>query len=329
MIYLDGASGKAMAKRFNVNAITRDKEYDLTMGTKGSKVLYFTANPNGESEIVNIQLSPGSSAKKKIFDFDFADIAIKGRGSQGNVVTKYPVKKITQVSVGKSSLGAMRIWLDEVSGKLNQDERGKYLGAFDTGCKLITLYKDGAYEINDLDLTKKFDVNNIFEIGKFEEKTVVSAVYHEGEKGWTMVKRFRIETSTQDQKFYFLPEAPGTKLYLATIANHPVIAYHWKSGGQSHEKSMELSQFIEVKGWKALGNKLTEGKLTKVLLAASAKEEPENEEAELTDNKPKITADPVIPPDQTVRQGTLFDDVPPPPDTKNKLSTGDTIEFDV
>ncbi|MCZ2339663.1 MAG: DNA gyrase/topoisomerase IV subunit A, partial [Chitinophagales bacterium] len=175
----------------------------LTQGTKGSKLLYFTSNPNGESEIVNIQLTQSSSAKKKSFEFDFADLAIKGRNAQGNTVTKYPIRKITQVSVGKSSLGAMKIYMDEVSGKLNQDERGKYLGDFDTGSKLLTVYKDGAYEVNDLDLTKKYDVNNIVEIGNFDDNSVISAVYYEGEKGWTMVKRFKIETSTQDQKFVF------------------------------------------------------------------------------------------------------------------------------
>jgi topoisomerase-4 subunit A len=212
LIYLDGQSGKAMAKRFSVTAITRDKEYDLTQGTKGSKILYFTANPNGESEIVNVQLTQSSTAKKKVFDFDFADLAIKGRASQGNVVTKYPVRKVTQVSVGKSSLGAMQIYMDEVSGKLNQDERGKYLGAFDTGSKLLSIYKDGSYEVNELDLNKKYDVNNIVEIGNYTEHSVISAVYFEGEKGWTMVKRFKIETSTMDQKVIFLPETAGTKL---------------------------------------------------------------------------------------------------------------------
>lgn len=328
MIYLDGASGKAMAKRFNVTAITRDKEYDLTMGTKGSKVLYFTVNPNGESEIVNIQLSPGSSAKKKMFEFDFGELAIKGRGSQGNLVTKYPVKKISQISVGKSSLGAMKIWLDEVSGKLNQDGRGKYLGAFDTGCKLLTLTKDGAYEINDLDLTKKFDVNNIIEIGKFTEESVVSALYFEGEKGWTMVKRFKIETTTQDQKFHFLPDSAGTKLYFATLANQPLVHYQYKAAGQAFEKELEVETFIEVKGWKALGNKLLDGKLTKVTLVASATPEAEVKEDQEEDTPPSATEKTPPKIEGEVKQGSLFDQEP---DDKggDKLSAGDTIEFDV
>jgi topoisomerase IV subunit A len=262
-IYADAKSGKSYAKRFNVTAITRDKDYDLTQGHKGSKVLYFTANPNGESEIVNIQLSQASTARIKSLDFDFAELAIKGRASQGNVVTKYPVRKVTQVSVGMSSLGAMMIYMDEVSGKLNQDERGKFLGAFDTGTKLITLYRDGSYEINELDLTKKYDVNNILDIGRLQEETVVSAVYYEGDKAQTMVKRFKIETSTMDSRFIYLPETNGTKLYFASLADQPVVTYSYKAGGAKVEKEVELASFIDVKGWKALGNKLIDAKLLK------------------------------------------------------------------
>jgi topoisomerase-4 subunit A len=276
MIYLDGKSGKAYAKRFNVTAITRDKEYDLTQGSKGSKVLYFTSNPNGESEIVNLQLTQSSTAKKKVFDFDFAELAIKGRTSQGNVVTKYPIRKVTQISVGKSSLGAMQIYMDEVSGKLNQDERGKYLGAFDTGSRLLSIYKDGSYEVNELDLNKKYDVNNILEIGNYTENSVISAVYFEGEKGWTMVKRFKIETSTYDQKFIFIPETTGSKLYFASLDKAPLIRYSYNVGKIKEEKEVSLLEFIDVKGWKALGNKLIDAKLIKIEKLASDFQEDDN-----------------------------------------------------
>jgi len=276
MLYLDGKSGKAYAKRFNVTAITRDKEYDLTQGSKGSKVLYFTSNPNGESEIVNLQLTQSSTAKKKVFDFDFAELAIKGRTSQGNVVTKYPIRKVTQISVGKSSLGAMQIYMDEVSGKLNQDERGKYLGAFDTGSRLLSIYKDGSYEVNELDLNKKYDVNNILEIGNYTENSVISAVYFEGEKGWTMVKRFKIETSTYDQKFIFIPETTGSKLYFASLDKAPLIRYSYNVGKIKEEKEVSLLEFIDVKGWKALGNKLIDAKLIKIEKLASDFQEDDN-----------------------------------------------------
>ena len=333
LIYLDGKSGKTYAKRFNVTSITRDKEYDLTQGTKGSKILYFTSNANGESEIVNIQLSLGSTAKKKVFDFDLADLAIKGRASQGNIVTKYPVRKITQISVGKSSLGAMQIYMDEVSGRLNQDERGKYLGAFDTGSKLLSIYKDGSYEVNELDLNKKYDVNNIVEIGNFTEDTIISAVYFEGEKGWTMIKRFKIETSTMDQKFNFIPETSGTKLYFASMDKSPVVRCQYNAGKTKESKDVEIIDFIDVKGWKAMGNRFIDSKLIKVeklesddAEAEETKEinnEDKSDELKTTANKPET-------PLPSGRDETKTDADKPDSPNKNKpgYKPGDTIEFD-
>jgi topoisomerase-4 subunit A len=334
LIYLDTKSGRSYAKRFNVTAITRDKEYDLTQGEKGSKLLYFTSNANGESEIVNVQLSQGSTAKKKVFDFDFADLAIKGRTSQGNVVTKYPVRKITQVSVGKSSLGAMQIYMDEVSGKLNQDERGKYLGAFDTGSKLLSIYKDGSYEINELDLNKKYDVNNIVEIGNYTEDTVISAVYFEGEKGNTMVKRFRIETSTYDQKFVFLPETGGTKLYFASMAKFPKIKYSYNVGKTKEEKEVALTEFIDVKGWKALGNRLVDAKLLKVDIIETA-EVIEDVETDVNDQEDGIISDDIQTVEDT-QENNITEIIEPKPENPTEkeskpnsgLKPGDTIEFD-
>jgi topoisomerase-4 subunit A len=326
MIYLDGKSGKAFAKRFNVNAITRDKEYDLTQGSKGSKVLYFTVNPNGESEVVNIQLTQSCSAKKKTFDFDFAELAIKGRSSQGNLVTKYPVRKVSQVSVGRSSLGAMQIYMDEVSGRLNQDSRGKYLGAFDTGTKMISLYKDGTYEINELDLTKKFDVNNILEIGQFKEDTVISALYYEGDKGASMIKRFRVETSTIDQKFSFLPDTNGTKLYYVSLAKEPVVSYTFNAGKTKETREVNLADFIDVKGWKAMGNKLTDAKIIKVEPVKTSEEE-----------SPAIPDIESVPEDETETPPVKTEikktespkaEKPGKPGDNKGYKPGDTIEFD-
>lgn len=339
MIYLDGKSGRAFAKRFNVTAITRDKEYDLTQGSKGSKVLYFTSNANGESETVNVQLSQGSTAKKKVFDFDFADLAIKGRSSQGNVVTKYPIRKVVQVAVGKSSLGAMQIYMDEVSGKLNQDERGKYLGAFDTGSKLLTIFKDGSYEVNELDLNKKFDVNNIVEIGNYTDETVINAIYFEGDKGWTMIKRFRIETSTMDQKFLFLPETSGTKLYFASMAKHPVVSCQYNVGKSKEIKEVVLAEFIDVKGWKALGNKLLDTKLVKVELISTADDSGDeiNENDETTEviDEEDISEKKTSVPDLKLPSEIKANDKTPSSHKKNDpssekpgLKPGDTIEFD-
>ena len=264
MIYVDAGSGRSMAKRFNVKAITRDKDYDLTKGAKGSKVHYFTANPNGESEVVNIQLSQGCKAKKKIFDFDFSEIAIKGRSSQGNIVTRYPVRKITQLEVGKSTLGAQKVWMDEVSGRLNTDERGVFLGDFDTGNSIFALYKDGSYEIADLDMMRRFDPKEIISIQKFDPQTVINAVYYEGNKGWTMVKRFQVETSTNNQRFSYLSEHKSSKLLFASIKDNPRIKYNMKVKSKKIEGEINIAEFIDIKGWKALGNKLSDQRLTGV-----------------------------------------------------------------
>ncbi len=280
MIYVDAKTGRSMAKRFNVKSITRDKVYDLTKGAKGSKLHYFTVNPNGESEIVNVQLSPGCSAKKKLFEFDFEDIAIKGRGAGGNIVTKYTVRKITQISVGKSSLGAIHVWMDEVSGRLNTEERGLYLGGFDTGDNIIAIYKDGSYEINEPDLNKKYDANRIVEVSRLTSETVISVIYFEGEKEWTMAKRFNIETQKFDTKYPFITEASGSKLYFATTAANPKVKYSHKSGGSKQEETLDLEAFIDVKGWKALGNKVGEYKILKIEHTNRPKLEPETNDPE-------------------------------------------------
>ena len=266
MIYVDAKSGNSYAKRFNVKSITRDKTYHLTKGAKGSKVHYFTANPNGESELVSIQLSQGCKAKKKIFDFNFDDIAIKGRGSAGNIATKYPVRKVTQLEVGRSTLGAQKVWLDKASGRLNTDERGLFLGEFDTGDNFLALYKDGTYEVANYDLTKRFPHDEIIQVGKMRDDAVISAVYFDGNKGWTVVKRFMIETSKNNQRYSYLTDHSRSKLYFVSTAPKPVILYDVKQRGQKEKEEFELSlaDFIDVKGWKSLGNKLEDIRITNV-----------------------------------------------------------------
>ena len=274
MIYIDGKTGRAMAKRFNVKAITRDKEYDLTKGNPKSRVLYLTANPNGESEIVNIVLTPGCKAKKKVFDFNFEDLDIKGRGAAGNIVTKYPVRNVKQVEVGKSTLGAQKAWMDAVSGRLNTEQRGIFLGDFDTGDTIFALYKDGSYEILDFDLTKKFDPKELVHIEKFNPKTIVNAVYYDGNKKWTMVKRFQIETTTTGQRFSFITENKMSKLYFASIKRNPKIKYFAKVGKDKEEYELKVADWIDVKGWKAVGNKLEDGRINGVREVTPNKLEP-------------------------------------------------------
>lgn len=296
MIYCDAKSGVSKAKRFNVTAITRDKEYDLTMGNPNSRVLYFSANPNSEAEIVTLTLSPSCSARIKVFDYGFADLEIKGRSSQGNIATKYPVKKVVLKEAGQSTIGAIKIWMDEVSGRLNTDERGKYLGAFDTGDYILCIFNDGSYELTDFDLSHRYDVNTLLHIGKFDPELIVNAVYFDGNKGWTMVKRFKIETNTQDQKFSFISEHKNSKLLFASAKENPRIRYSVKIKGKKLDGEVSLAEFIEVKGWKALGNKLSDQKLTDVKELESKEEK--------------------APEKQTLPQ-------------KQKVSAGDTIEFEV
>jgi topoisomerase-4 subunit A len=274
MAHVDGKSGRSYVKRFNVKAITRDREYDLTTGVKGSKVHYFSANPNGEAEVVDVQLTPGCRARIKQFEFDFGELDIKGRGARGNILTKYPVRKVSLKEVGKSTLGALEVWMDEVSGRLNTDERGRYLGAYDTGDCILAIYKEGSYEVVEMDLNKRFDPKELIYICKFDPETVINAVYYEGERGWTMVKRFQIETTSTDQRFPFLTEHRRTQLLYATLGEEPPrVNYKMRIKNKPVEGELDIAEFIDVKGWKAIGNKLTEYKVSSVKEVEEKKKE--------------------------------------------------------
>jgi len=258
LIYLDGKSGISMAKRFNITAVTRDREYDLTLGNPKSKILWFTANDNGEAEVVTVSLTAQSTAKVKQFDFNFASIGIKNRSAQGNILTKYPVRKIVLKSGGVSTLGGMDIWYDDHLGRLNRDERGRYLGNFDTGDAILVIYKTGQYELTSYSLTNHYEPNEIERLEKFDPERVVSVVYYEAnQKAW-YVKRFRIETTTIDKKFMFIGEVKGSKMGAVSVDRYPriEISYQVKERGPVEKMVLEPEGFIDVRGWKALGNKL-------------------------------------------------------------------------
>lgn len=287
-IYRDAETGNNYGKRFNVTAITRDREYDITKGAKGSKLLHFSANPNGETEIVGVFLTQGCKAKIKTFDFDFGQLAIKGRDSQGNIVTKYPVRKIVRKSVGNSSLGGRKIWLDESVGRLNNDNRGRYLGEFDTNDKILVIRKEGTYEITNFELTNRYDLDKILHIGQFDAETIVSAIHFDGKAKDYFVKRFLIETTTEGKTFSFISQEPGSKLIFVSLADEPWIHYTYQKGSGKNvvteEQEVNLATFIEVKGWKALGNKLNS--LHKVqtvteVIKEEAEEMPSEEEKDL------------------------------------------------
>jgi topoisomerase-4 subunit A len=190
-------------------------------------------------------------------------LEIKGRGSKGNIVTKYPIRKVTQLEIGQSSLGAQSIWMDEVSGRINKEERGKFLGQFDTGDKIIALYKNGTYETSDLDYNKKFDAANLMDITKFKKGCVINCIYFEGSKSWTMVKRFLVESKSQDNLVQFISDHPSSKLYFASMDKNPVVTFSYKKNKEKVEEEIAIKDFIDVKGVKALGNKLGEYKILK------------------------------------------------------------------
>lgn len=258
MIYVDAGSGVTYAKRFNVTAITRDKEYDLTKGSDKSKVYYFTANPNGEAEVVKITLSPNCSARNKEFLFYFEELEIKARTSQGNQVTKYPVKKVTFKEAGKSTLGGVKLWFDDQFGRLNTEEKGIYLGSFQSEDKILVLYKDGSYSIVDQELTQRFDAENVLLIEKFNPESIITAIYLDNDKKQFNVKRFKIETTTINNRFGFIKEGDGNYLDMVTTHEQPIVQINTGRGSQSRSSKIKIADFVDVMGWKAIGNKLAD-----------------------------------------------------------------------
>ena len=253
MMYLDGKTGRTMVKRFQVLGVTRDREYDLTKGERGSKVSYFSANPNGEAEVVTLYLTSGSKARVKVFDYDFADIEIKGRGAGGNIVTRYPVRKIQFKMEGRSTLGGVDIWYDDSVGRLNRDDRGKLLGNFQSDDQILVIYKTGEYELTSFELTNRYDANKVYLIEKYDPSRVISVVHYDPANKAHYVKRFQVETSTVNKKFFFISEEKGAKLAVVTTVEQPQIEVHYQVKG-SREKQVttfDVDMLIDVKGWKS------------------------------------------------------------------------------
>lgn len=275
MVYFDGKTKRAYVKRFQVTAVTRDREYDLTRGNKGSRVLYFSAHPNGESEVIKITLAANTRARKKVFEFDFGDLEIRGRGAQGNILTKYAVRKIEQVSTGGSTLEALKVYMDTATGQINMEERGKFVGEFEGSDQLIVIHKEGAYEVLDFDPNLRLPVDSVMRVMRFEPDLVWNVLYYEGSRKWTIVKRFQVETTTTSQKFQFISDHRSTELLWITPHSASEVTY-LDSGKE--ERKMIFEDFIDVKGWRAQGNKLDDGKVK--VIHKEEIEDPVKEEAE-------------------------------------------------
>ena len=256
VVYRDGKKGFCYIKRFNVTSVTRDKEYDLTQGTPGSRVLYCTSNPNGEAEVIKVTLDPGPKIKKLFFEKDFSEIIIKGRASKGNVLTKNPVNRISLKSHGRSTLGGRKIWFDTDIKRLNHDEHGKYLGEFNDGDSILVILDNGDYYLSNFDINNHYE-DNILRIEKFRADKVWTAVLYDADNdGFPYIKRFLMEASKRKQNF--LGENAESKLIILTDVVYPLIRVTF-GGNDSYREPMEIDaeQFISVKGFKAKGKRIS------------------------------------------------------------------------
>lgn len=282
MIYRDGKNGSTFIKRFNVSGVTRDKFYDLTQEKPGSMVLYFSANPNGEAEVVTILLRQVGSIKKLKWDVDFSDIAIKGRASRGNTVSKYPIKKIELKEKGISTLRPRKVWFDDTVQRLNVDGRGELLGEFKPNDRLLIINQTGKLKTIIPELTTHFDEDMIV-LEKWNPKKPISTIYYDGEKERYFVKRFLVENENKEE--LFITEHEKSQLEIVSTDWRPVaeIVFAKVKGVQKENQTVDLEQFIAVKGIKAIGNQLTTDKLKQVnLLEPLPYEEPIEEVEETT-----------------------------------------------
>ena len=268
MIYRDGKSGPSFIKRFNVSGVTRDKVYPLSQDKAGSQVLYFSHNPNGEAEVITILLRQVGTVKKLKFDIDFADLAIKGRSSKGNLVTKYPIKKIELKEKGISTLKPRRIWFDDTVQKLNVDGRGELLGEFKPNDRLLIIQQSGKVKTIIPELTTHFDDDMII-LEKWSPKKPISVIYFEGEKEKYFVKRFLIDNENKED--VFITEHPKSQVEIVATDYRPVaeVIYSKVKGVQKENQTIDFYNFIAVKGIKALGNQLTSDKIKQINLLES------------------------------------------------------------
>ncbi|HET8854854.1 MAG TPA: DNA gyrase/topoisomerase IV subunit A [Salinimicrobium sp.] len=301
LIYRDGKNGPSYMKRFAVTSVTRDREYDITQGKSNSQILYFSANPNGEAEVISIFLRQVGSIKKLKFDLDFTELAIKGRAVKGNIVTKYPVKKIELKEEGVSTLKPRRIWFDETVKRLNVDERGDLLGEFKGEDRLLVINQKGIVKTIKPELTTRFDEDMII-LEKWVPKKPVSVIYWEAEKQRYYVKRFLIENA--DREEHFIGDHPKSYPEVVSTDYLPLAEIEFskiRGKDQKPAEVIELEQFIAIKGIKALGNQLTTEKVKQINLLdpkpyiALEESHPEERDQALRDKEDKDSEEGKIP----------------------------------
>ncbi len=288
IVYRDGKSGYSYMKRFFVTGVTRDKEYNLTKETKGSRITYFSVNPNGEAEVLKIVLKTKPRIKKLIFEEDLGELAIKGRQSLGNILTKYDVHKISLKEKGVSTLGGRKIWFDEDVLRLNADSRGKFIGEFSGEDKILVLYKKGEYQLYNYDLSNHFG-QDILVIEKFNKQKILSTVYYDAEQKFYYVKRFEIE-EVEGKLFGFIGENPDNKLISITWVHYPRLELEF--GGKNSEREneiIEVAEFIGVKSWKAKGKRVSNYEVDNIKeiepIVKDENDKPEPEKPEIEEMK--------------------------------------------
>jgi topoisomerase-4 subunit A len=312
VVYRDGKDGNYYIKRFNITAITRDKEYDLTQGKPGSRIVYFTANANGEAEVIKLTLKPNPRIKKILYEKDFSDIAIKGRQSMGNILTKYEVHKIALKQRGGSTLGGRKVWFDPDVLRLNYDERGQYLGEFQSDDLILVVHRNGDFYTTNFDSANHYD-GDIALIEKFDpEKVWSAALYDADQQGYPYIKRFCFEPSAR--RLNYLGENRESRLILLTATPYPRLQVTFGGADSFREPLvLDVEEYIGLKSFKAKGKRITtfaverieELEPTRFPEPPAADSEPEEEEPEIEDpDHGKSQADII---DEMTGQMKLFD----------------------
>jgi len=286
--YLDGKTGFSYIKRFQVISASKEKLYNVSKGNKGSKLLYIEPRPNGESEVVSVYIHASQKARKKVFDYDFSEIEIKGKAAKGNILSKYRVRAVKHKNLGLSTLSGIKIYYDNSIGRLNNDGRGDYLGKFNGDDIIVVVYKDGNYKLTSFELTNRYDWNNIMFLDKFSKKGVMSSIYFDGKLKNYYVKRFNIETNTINKKFLFISQEKGSKLEYASFKSGEVLSYKYFSNKKLNLSQIDLDNFIDVKGWKSIGNKIINDKIrsgTFKLLERKENKKIEKDEKKISEEK--------------------------------------------
>jgi topoisomerase-4 subunit A len=318
VVYRDGKSGIVYMKRCSISGLTRDKEYELTQGTEGSKILYLSVNPNGEAETLKITLKPRPRIKSLVFDINLGELAIKGKSSIGNIVTRFPVHKVELKEKGISTLGAKKMWWNESVLRLDEDGRGTYLGEFSGADKLIVFTRSGLFHLSSFDLTNHFE-DDLLMLHKFTPGRVYSAVYYDGEQKYYYVKRFAAEPS--DKPASFIDEHPKSQLILLSGHFYPRIEIRF---GGTHKKRdpeiIEISDFIAVKGWKAKGKRLTTYEVKEIVELEPLRFDPPAEESLPEPDTTTVAEEPGEPEEPVAQK---------PVKPGKKVNTGEPVKMEV